>query len=33
MMLSPEAFERVSGAFTSDLLFQLYAWDRQLEKQ
>jgi hypothetical protein len=32
-MLDPSAFERVSGACTSDLLFQLYAWDRQLEKQ
>ncbi len=32
-MLDPPAFERVSGACTSDLLFQLYAWDRQLEKQ
>jgi hypothetical protein len=33
MMLNPEAFERVSGAWTSDLLFQLYDWDRQLAKQ
>ena len=32
-MLNPRAFERVSGACTADLLFQLYAWDRQLEKQ
>jgi hypothetical protein len=33
MMLEPGIFERVSGACTSDLLGQLYAWDRQLEKQ
>jgi len=32
-MLSPEAFERVSGACTSDLLGLLYAWDRDLGKQ
>ncbi len=32
-MLAPPAFERVSAACTSDLLGQLYAWDRQLEKQ
>ena len=32
-MLEPRAFARVSGACTSDLLGQLYAWDRQLEKQ
>ncbi len=32
-LLAPGAFERVSGACTSDLLGQLYAWDRQLEKQ
>lgn len=31
-MLAPGAFERVSGACTSDLLGQLYAWDRQLEQ-
>ncbi len=31
--LPPRAFERVSGACTSDLLSQLYAWDQQLEKQ
>lgn len=31
--LAPSAFERVSGACTSDLLGQLYAWDRQLGKQ
>lgn len=31
--LEPRAFARVSGACTSDLLGQLYAWDRQLEKQ
>jgi hypothetical protein len=28
--LGPAAFERVSGACTSDLLSQLYAWDREL---
>jgi hypothetical protein len=32
-MLAPAAFERVSGACTSDLLGQLYAWDRELEQQ
>jgi hypothetical protein len=32
-VLAPEAFERVSGACTSDLLGQLYAWDRQLDQQ
>jgi hypothetical protein len=32
-MLPPEAFERVSGACTSDLLGLLYAWDRELAKQ
>lgn len=32
-MLPPKAFERVSGACTSDLLGQLYAWDRALGKQ
>jgi hypothetical protein len=32
-MLSPDAFEHVSGACTSDLLGQLYAWDREMEKQ
>lgn len=32
-MLGPAAFERVSGACTSDLLSQLYAWDRSLGKQ
>jgi hypothetical protein len=31
--LAPEAFERVSGACTSDLLGQLYAWDRKLDQQ
>jgi hypothetical protein len=31
--LSPEAFERVSGACTPDLLGQLYAWDHELGKQ
>ena len=31
--LDPRAFERVSGACTSDLLGQVYAWDRQLGKQ
>ena len=31
--LPPGAFERVSGACTSDLLGQLYAWDRALGKQ
>jgi hypothetical protein len=31
--LDPRTFERVSGACTSDLLGQVYAWDRQLEKQ
>lgn len=31
--LSAEAFEDVSGACTSDLLGQLYTWDRELEKQ
>ena len=31
--LPPRAFERISGACTSDLLSQLYAWDQQLEKQ
>ena len=33
MALTPNAFERVSGAYTSELLARLYAWDRQLEKQ
>jgi hypothetical protein len=32
-VLPPGAFERVSGACTSDLLGQLYAWDRALGKQ
>jgi hypothetical protein len=32
-MLAPPVFERVSAASTPDLLGQLYAWDRQLEKQ
>ncbi len=32
-MLPPRAFERVSGACTSNLLSQLYAWDRSLGKQ
>jgi hypothetical protein len=32
-MLPPGTFERVSGACTSDLLSQLYAWDRALGKQ
>lgn len=32
-LLPPRAFERVSGACTSDLLSQLYAWDRALGKQ
>lgn len=32
-LLKPEAFEHVSGACTSDLLGQLYAWDRQLARQ
>lgn len=31
--LSPEAFADVSGACTSDLLGQLYTWERELEKQ
>jgi hypothetical protein len=31
-MLPPSSFERISGACTSDLLGQLYAWDRQLEQ-
>ncbi len=31
--LEPADFEHVSGACTSDLLGQLYAWDRQLGKQ
>jgi hypothetical protein len=31
--LEPRAFERVSGACTSDLLALLYSWDRQLGKQ
>jgi hypothetical protein len=31
--LEPRAFARVSGACTSDLLGQLYAWDRQLDQQ
>ncbi|WP_257457487.1 hypothetical protein [Archangium lipolyticum] len=31
--LDPRTFERVSGACTSDLLGQVYAWDRQLGKQ
>jgi hypothetical protein len=31
--LSPPAFERVSGACTSDLLALLYSWDRQAGKQ
>nr|AYM53763.1 hypothetical protein [Cystobacter sp.] len=31
--LDSRAFERVSGACTSDLLALLYAWDRQLGKQ
>jgi hypothetical protein len=31
--LDPRAFERVSAACTSDLLGQVYAWDRQLEKK
>ncbi|HEX5751912.1 MAG TPA: hypothetical protein VFZ09_37170 [Archangium sp.] len=29
-LLDPHAFERVSGACTSELLGQVYAWDRQL---
>jgi hypothetical protein len=33
MTLNPSAFEFVSGACTADLLSQLYAWDRQLERQ
>jgi hypothetical protein len=32
-VLDPESFERVSGACTSELLGQLYAWDRQLGTQ
>jgi hypothetical protein len=32
-MIDPQAFERVSGAWTSELLGQLYDWDRELEKQ
>jgi hypothetical protein len=32
-MLAPAVFERVSGACTPDLLGQLSAWDRELEKQ
>ncbi|HYO70947.1 MAG TPA: hypothetical protein VEU33_33205, partial [Archangium sp.] len=32
-MLDPGAFERVSGACTSELLGQVHAWDRQLGKQ
>ncbi len=31
--LDPRAFERVSGACTSELLGQVYAWDRQLGTQ
>lgn len=31
--LTPKAFERVSGACTSEVLGLLYAWDRQLGKQ
>ena len=31
--LDPRAFERVSGACTSELLGQVYAWDRLLGKQ
>jgi hypothetical protein len=31
--LKHESFERVSAACTADLLAQLYAWDRQIEKQ
>jgi hypothetical protein len=31
--LTPSAFERVSGACTSDLLALLYSWDRQSGKQ
>jgi hypothetical protein len=31
-MLDSQAFERVSGAWTSELLGQLYDWDRELEK-
>ncbi|WP_375766993.1 hypothetical protein NR798_35700 [Archangium gephyra] len=31
--LDPSAFERVSGACTSELLGQVYAWDRLLGKQ
>jgi hypothetical protein len=32
-LLKPEAFEHVSGACTSDLLGQLYSWDRHLARQ
>jgi hypothetical protein len=32
-MLDPQAFERISGAWTPELLGQLYDWDRELEKQ
>ncbi|WP_224250292.1 hypothetical protein [Hyalangium gracile] len=32
-LLTPEAFERLSAARTSDLLGQVYAWDRQLAQQ
>lgn len=32
-MLSPEAFEHISGACTPELLGQLYAWDRELGRQ
>ncbi|WP_224250290.1 hypothetical protein [Hyalangium gracile] len=32
-LLTPEAFERLSAACTSDLLGQVYAWDRQLAQQ
>ena len=31
--LDPHAFERVSGACTSDLLGQVYSWDHELGKQ
>lgn len=31
--LDPASFERLSAACTSDLLAQLYAWERQLAKQ